>query len=97
MLPSHAHASARLHARTHALTQVGDRLNFGTSTRSYILNGPADLMPEDSPSLSARPDVSLREKALLAKLEASAWRKQQEAKASALAERRHQPIRFKRP
>jgi hypothetical protein len=76
---------------------VGDRLNFGTSTRSYILNGPADLMPEDSPSLSARPDVSLREKALLAKLEASAWRKQQEAKASALAERRHQPIRFKRP
>ena len=31
----------------HGLCRVGDMFKFGRSTRTYILGGPAELMPEE--------------------------------------------------
>lgn len=34
--------------------RVGDQLRFGESSRTYVLCGPADLMPEEGPSREDR-------------------------------------------
>ena len=37
-------------AGTHVPLRVGDQLRFGESSRTYVLGGPAELMPDEGPS-----------------------------------------------
>lgn len=38
----------------HPDRRVGDQLRFGESSRTYVLGGPAELMPDEGPSKEDR-------------------------------------------
>ena len=44
----------RVPAGKHLPLRVGDQLRFGESSRTYILGGPAELMPDEGPSREDR-------------------------------------------
>ena len=50
----------QLKAQEYTPLAVGDQLKFGQSTRMYILAGPAELMPEEGPSLKERKELAYK-------------------------------------
>jgi hypothetical protein len=70
----------RLKAGVYAPLRVGDMVRFGQSSRLYVLQGPAELMPEEGPSAGER-----REMAALAVAAERQEREAQVAKAQMAA------------
>ena len=55
---------AKLPPRTHCAVRVGDHIRFGESSRSYVLSGPADMLPAeyDSSGMQAYRDRRQRQR-----------------------------------
>eukprot|EP00951_Prasinocladus_malaysianus_P025437 scaffold223125_cov39-Prasinocladus_malaysianus.AAC.1 len=49
----------RLKPKVYAPLRVGDMIKFGQSSRLYVLQGPAELMPEEGPSRRERREMAM--------------------------------------